>query len=59
MSTFEILLCLNLTVSVYAVWQIKTLGDELDELGSFSVNNILNIIKKLEMKVETDSDPSD
>lgn len=59
MSTFEILLCLNLTVSVYAVWQIKTLGDDLDELGSFSVNNILNIIKKLEMKVETDIDPSD
>lgn len=59
MSTFEILLCLNLTVSVYAVWQIKTLGDELDELGSFSVNNILSIIKKLEMKVETDIDPSD
>lgn len=59
MSTFEILLCLNLTVSVYAVWQIKTLGDDLDELGSFSVNNIINIMKKLEMKVETDSDPSD
>ena len=59
MSIFEILLCLNLTVSVYAVWQIKTLGDDLDELGSFSVNNILNIIKKLEMKVETDIDPSD
>jgi len=59
MSTFEILLCLNLTVSVYAVWQIKTLGDDLDELGVFSVNNIINIMKKLEMKVETDSDPSD
>jgi len=59
MSTFEILLCLNLTVSVYAVWQIKTLEDDLDELGVFSVNNIINIMKKLEMKVETDSDPSD
>ena len=59
MSTFEILLCLNLTVSVYAVWQIKTLGDDLDELGVFSVNNIINIMKKLEMKVETDIDPSD
>jgi len=59
MSTFEILLCLNLTVSVYAVWQIKTLGDDIDELGVFSVNNIINIMKKLEMKVETDIDPSD
>jgi hypothetical protein len=59
MSTFEILLCLNLTVSVYAVWQIKTLGNDLDELGVFSVSNIIKIMKKLEMKVETDIDTSD
>lgn len=59
MSTFEILLCLNLTVSVYAVWQIKTLGNDLDDLGVFSVSNIIKIMKKLEMKVETDIDTSD
>lgn len=59
MSAFEILLCLNLTVSVYAVWQIKTLGNDLDELGVFSVSNIIKIMKKLEMKVETDIDTSD
>lgn len=59
MSTFEILLCLNLTVSIYAVWQIKTLGNDLDELGVFSVSNIIKIMKKLEMKVETDIDTSD
>lgn len=59
MSTFEILLCLNLTVSVYTVWQIKTLGNDLDELGVFSVSNIIKIMKKLEMKVETDIDTSD
>jgi hypothetical protein len=59
MNTFEILLCLNLTVSVYAVWQIKTLSDDLDELGTFSVSNILKIFKKLEMKDETDLDISD
>lgn len=59
MNTFEILLCLNLTVSVYAVWQIKTLGNDLDDLGVFSVSNIIKIMKKLEMKVETDIDTSD
>lgn len=48
MTPFEIVLCCSLVINLYLTWRVYIIEEDLDELGSFSVESILTLSKKLE-----------
>lgn len=56
MTVIEIIICANLVVSLYLAWKLFDIDEELDELGTFSVQSIINLAKQLEnMENERDT----
>lgn len=54
--TTNAILIINLVISLYLVWKLYIIEEELDELAGWSIMNIINIAKKLGILDETDND---
>lgn len=48
MTIIELIVCANLVASLYLLWNIYHMQEELDELKSFSVEVMLDLIEELE-----------
>lgn len=59
MTIVDIILCGNLTATLFILWYLKTLREDLDDLEDFSVSVLIEIAKKLEIEIEERIDTSD